>query len=192
VLVAVGAAALVVGWCAFLLWRVHHPRLEIPGMPGMYWDPHKTVALGEPSWDLRLLRLLPEALLCFTGLLFLVAVVGGWWLGWRAAWSGRLRLLVIWSGLLVAAWGSARVLYNTSFDAPLEAPANPNTTPNPSHTPPDELRRQEILVYLDPWLAGVALPMAILFIPVLLAETWSVYALSRAGVRSRRREEAPA
>lgn len=42
--------------------------------------------------------------------------------------------------------------------APLEEPANPNKTPNPSKAPWYFLGLQEMLVYFDPWLAGVILP----------------------------------
>lgn len=43
-------------------------------------------------------------------------------------------------------------------DAPLEEPANPTKTPNPSKAPWYFLGLQEILVYFDPWFAGVVLP----------------------------------
>jgi quinol-cytochrome oxidoreductase complex cytochrome b subunit len=43
-------------------------------------------------------------------------------------------------------------------DAPLEEPANPTRTPNPSKAPWYFLGLQEMLVYFDPWLAGVVLP----------------------------------
>jgi cytochrome b/b6/petD-like protein len=42
--------------------------------------------------------------------------------------------------------------------APLEQPANPANTPNPSKAPWYFLGLQEMLVYFDPWLAGVVLP----------------------------------
>ncbi len=52
-------------------------------------------------------------------------------------------LLIVWSILL---------------KAPLEQPANPANTPNPSKAPWYFLGLQEMLVYFDPWLAGVVLP----------------------------------
>ena len=55
-------------------------------------------------------------------------------------------LLVVWSILL---------------DAPIEQPANPANTPNPSKAPWYFLGLQEMLVYFDPWLAGVVLPSLI-------------------------------
>ena len=43
-------------------------------------------------------------------------------------------------------------------NAPLEELANPTVTPNPSKAPWYFLGLQELLVYFDPWLAGVKLP----------------------------------
>jgi hypothetical protein len=48
------------------------------------------------------------------------------------------------------------------LDAPLEEPANPALTPNPSKAPWYFLGLQEILVYFDPWIAGVVLPTFII------------------------------
>ena len=46
--------------------------------------------------------------------------------------------------------------------APLEQPANPAATPNPSKAPWYFLGLQEMLVYYDPWYAGVVLPSIII------------------------------
>ena len=43
--------------------------------------------------------------------------------------------------------------------APLEEPANPAATPNPSKAPWYFLGLQEMLVYYDPWIAGIVLPI---------------------------------
>jgi hypothetical protein len=56
-------------------------------------------------------------------------------------------LLIIWSILL---------------DAPLEEFANPTVTPNPAKAPWYFLGLQEMLVYFDPWIAGVVLPTFII------------------------------
>jgi len=46
--------------------------------------------------------------------------------------------------------------------APIEQPANPTDSPNPSKAPWYFLGLQEMLVYYDPWLAGVVLPTLII------------------------------
>jgi len=52
--------------------------------------------------------------------------------------------------------------WSIAIDAPLEEPANPNRTPNPSKAPWYFLGLQEMLVYFDPWMAGVVLPTLII------------------------------
>ena len=47
--------------------------------------------------------------------------------------------------------------------APLEEPASSVKTPNPSKAPWYFLGLQEMLVYLDPWYAGVVLPSLVIF-----------------------------
>jgi hypothetical protein len=54
------------------------------------------------------------------------------------------------------------VLWSILIDAPLEEPANPTRTPNPSKAPWYFLGLQEMLVYFDPWHAGVVLPTLII------------------------------
>ena len=53
-------------------------------------------------------------------------------------------------------------LWSITIDAPLEEPANPTRTPNPSKAPWYFLGLQEMLVYFDPWHAGVVLPTFII------------------------------
>jgi len=50
------------------------------------------------------------------------------------------------------------VVWSIVLKAPLEEPANPALAPNPSKAPWYFLGLQEMLVYFDPWLAGVLLP----------------------------------
>lgn len=61
--------------------------------------------------------------------------------------------ILIWVGLLV---------WSIVLKAPLEEPANPVETPNPSKAPWYFLGLQEMLVYYDPWLAGVFFPSLIM------------------------------
>ncbi len=54
------------------------------------------------------------------------------------------------------------IVWSIVVDAPLEEPANPSLTPNPSKAPWYFLGLQEMLVYFDPWMAGVVLPSLII------------------------------
>ncbi|MDN3510297.1 MAG: cytochrome C [Candidatus Jettenia sp. CY-1] len=56
-------------------------------------------------------------------------------------------LLIVWSVLL---------------DAPLEEHSDPTMTPNPAKAPWYFLGLQEMLVYFDPWIAGVVFPILII------------------------------
>jgi hypothetical protein len=77
-----------------------------------------------------------EKVLCYPNMIFWELVVG----------MGTLVIIWIWS-----LW----------MNAPLEEAANPNLTPNPSRAPWYFLGLQELLVYFDPWIAGVLLPQFI-------------------------------
>ena len=54
------------------------------------------------------------------------------------------------------------IMWAIYLRAPLEQPANPSATPNPSKAPWYFLGLQEMLVYYDPWYAGVVLPTIII------------------------------
>ena len=50
------------------------------------------------------------------------------------------------------------MVWSITLSAPLEEPANPNLTMNPAKAPWYFLGLQEMLVYFDPWIAGVLMP----------------------------------
>ncbi|MDA0322043.1 MAG: cytochrome C [Verrucomicrobia bacterium] len=54
------------------------------------------------------------------------------------------------------------LVWSIVLKAPLEEPADPSATPNPSKAPWYFLALQEMLVYFDPWLAGVVFPTLII------------------------------
>ncbi len=66
--------------------------------------------------------------------------------------SEFICLLLVTAGLLVWAY---------FLKAPLEPPASPTKTTNPAKAPWYFLALQEMLVYFDPWLAGVVFPTLI-------------------------------
>ncbi|MBI4816078.1 MAG: cytochrome C [Deltaproteobacteria bacterium] len=72
-------------------------------------------------------------------------------------WPHLVRIELIWT---LAAMVILTV-WSILVDAPLESPANPTLTPDPSKAPWYFLGLQELLVYFDPWIAGVAFPILI-------------------------------
>ncbi len=54
------------------------------------------------------------------------------------------------------------MVWSITLNAPLEEPANPTLTMNPSKAPWYFLGLQEMLVYFDPWIAGVVMPSLII------------------------------
>jgi hypothetical protein len=54
-------------------------------------------------------------------------------------------------------------LWSLAIDAPLKAIADPNWTENPAKAPWYFVGLQEVLVYFDPWIAGVGIPLLIVF-----------------------------
>ena len=72
-------------------------------------------------------------------------------------WPYLLRIEFL-AALIVTAF---LILWAVFLDAPLEEPANPTLTMNPAKAPWYFLGLQELLVYFDPWIAGVILPNVI-------------------------------
>ncbi len=54
------------------------------------------------------------------------------------------------------------IVWSILLDAPLEELSDPTMTPNPAKAPWYFLGLQEMLVYFDPWIAGVAIPVLII------------------------------
>jgi len=80
----------------------------------------------------------------------------------------------VWPHLLVREFFAATVvmvmvtLLSLAIDAPLQTPADPNTTPNPAKAPWYFLGLQELLHYFEPNSAGVMIPgMTLLALIVL-------------------------
>jgi hypothetical protein len=78
------------------------------------------------------------------------------------------RELPVWPYLLRIEFLAALIVtvlllvWAIAINAPLEEPANPNFSMNPAKAPWYFVGLQEMLVYFDPWFAGVALPLLII------------------------------
>ena len=76
---------------------------------------------------------------------------------WRPEWAREVH---VWPYLLRIEFLAAIILtiilmvWSITLNAPLEEPANPTLTMNPSKAPWYFLGLQEMLVYFDPWMAG--------------------------------------
>ena len=84
---------------------------------------------------------------------------------WEAALEGKEFTwpdLVYIEFLSTLVLGLGLLIWSLFFHAPLEEPANPTNSPNPSKAPWYFLGLQEMLVYYDPWMAGVVLPSLII------------------------------
>ena len=81
---------------------------------------------------------------------------------------GWARELQVWPFLLRIEFLAAVIvtlvlmIWSITLNAPLEEPANPNHTMNPAKAPWYFVGLQEMLVYFDPWFAGVVLPTLII------------------------------
>jgi hypothetical protein len=84
---------------------------------------------------------------------------------WRPGWAKEIH---VWPFLLRIEFLAAIIVtlilmvWSITLNAPLEEPANPTLTMNPSKAPWYFLGLQEMLVYFDPWIAGVVMPSLII------------------------------
>ena len=65
--------------------------------------------------------------------------------------------------ICMVAMTALMLVWGLALQAPLEEPASSVKTPNPSKAPWYFLGLQEMLVYYDPWYAGVVLPSIVVF-----------------------------
>ena len=137
-------------------------------------------AFGITDANFRLIVLKPDNV-PIVGLIFLVA-----FFMWLALSQARENDIAIANGGKPKEWAESRekvlvfpdlvyieficliaaaallAVWSISLHAPLEDPANPTVSPNPSKAPWYFLGLQEMLVYFDPWIAGVVFPTVIL------------------------------
>jgi hypothetical protein len=84
---------------------------------------------------------------------------------WRPGWAREIH---VWPYLVRVEFLATLIVtiilfvWSITLNAPLEEPANPNLTMNPSKAPWYFLGLQEMLVYFDPWIAGVVMPSLIM------------------------------
>ena len=84
---------------------------------------------------------------------------------WVPGWARELH---VWPYLVRIEFLAAVIVtvilfvWSITLNAPLEEPANPSLTMNPSKAPWYFLGLQEMLVYFDPWIAGVVMPTLML------------------------------
>jgi hypothetical protein len=84
---------------------------------------------------------------------------------WKPGWAKEVH---VWPYLLRIEFLAAIIVtvilmvWSITLNAPLEEPANPTLTMNPAKAPWYFLGLQEMLVYFDPWMAGVIFPSLII------------------------------
>jgi len=84
---------------------------------------------------------------------------------WKPGWAKEVH---VWPYLLRIEFLAAIIVtlllmvWSITLNAPLEEPSNPTLTMNPSKAPWYFLGLQEVLVYFDPWIAGVVMPSLII------------------------------
>jgi hypothetical protein len=84
---------------------------------------------------------------------------------WKPGWTKEVH---VWPFLLRIEFLAAIIVtvilfvWSITLNAPLEELSNPNLTMNPAKAPWYFLGLQEMLVYFDPWMAGVVMPTLII------------------------------
>jgi hypothetical protein len=84
---------------------------------------------------------------------------------WKQGWDREVH---VWPYLMRIEFLAAIIvtvvlmIWSITLNAPLEEPSNPNLTMNPAKAPWYFLGLQEMLVYFDPWIAGVVMPTLII------------------------------
>src|SRR5690349_9978621 len=84
---------------------------------------------------------------------------------WKPGWAKEVH---VWPFLLRIEFLAAIIvtfilmIWSITLNAPLEEPSNPTLTMNPAKAPWYFLGLQEMLVYFDPWIAGVVMPTLII------------------------------
>ena len=135
--------------------------------------------LGDP--DFRSIVLKPDNV-PISGLIFLVFFFT--WLSMNQAYNNDKLIeagqpvdeqydapndkVLVWPDLVyvelitIVLFSAFMLVWSIGLPAPLEEPANPSESPNPAKAPWYFLGLQEMLVYFDPWMAGVVLPSLII------------------------------
>ena len=132
----------------------------------------------------RSVALLPDNV---PSLFLLILVTFFAWFSMYQAWENDRRLerkeptkekqdserILVWPDLVFIEFIAALfmlallILWSLSLQAPLEGVADPANSPNPAKAPWYFLALQEMLVYFDPWFAGVIIPTLLLVILIL-------------------------
>jgi len=137
-------------------------------------------AFGLTDKNFRLIVTKPDNV-PIVGLIFLVVFF--LWLAMKQAYENDARLaegkppkeaedakenILVWPDLVYIEFiaillaSALLIFWAIMLKAPLEQPANPTVSPNPSKAPWYFLGLQEMLVYFDPWIAGVLFPTVIM------------------------------
>lgn len=136
-------------------------------------------AFGLTDANFRLIVSKPDNV-PIVGLIFLVAFFT--WLSMHQGWANDRRTsqgkppteaddakekILVWPDLVYIEFicllfvAALIIVWSIIVKAPLEEAANPTVSPNPSKAPWYFLGLQEMLVYFDPWIAGVLFPTII-------------------------------